>query len=333
MHGDTMTSHPTARLPRRTLLAAAVALAAALPSGGAFAQAFPNKPVRIVVNNAPGGAVDVVARVIAQPLQEALGQPVVIENKGGAGGLLGGEQVATAAPDGYTLLATAGSMVAIGPHLYKKMAFDPAKLVPVAAAGRATLFLVTRAEVPVKNVDQFVKHLKANPGKLTFGSAGNGSSLHLAGEMLKSMTGTYAVHVPYRGASPAIQDMLAGPVDFMFDSGTSLEHVKSGKLNLLAVGNLQRATLYPDTPTMQELKGFDAGSTYGFFAPPGTPADVVAKLNREINKVLAMKPVRDRLLAIGAEATPMSPAEFGAVTEADSKRYGAVIRERKITLD
>jgi len=334
MHHNNKTAANTTR--RSTLLATALAgaIAALLPAA-THAQAWPSRPLKIIVNNAPGGGVDVIARVIAQPLQEALGQPVVIENKGGAGGMLGGEVTAAAAPDGYTLLATAGSMVAIGPHLYRKMNFDPAKLVPLAAAGRATLFLVTRPEAPAKNVDQLVKYLKAHPGKLSFWSAGNGSSLHLAGEMMKRMTGTYAVHVPYRGASPAVQDMLAGQADFMFDSGTSLEQVKAGKLNLLAVGNQQRATLYTDVPTMQEagLQGFDAGSTYGFFAPPGTPPDIVARLNREINKVLATKAVRDRLLAIGAEASPMSPAEFAALTDADSRRYGAIIRERKITLE
>ena len=322
---------------RRQLLIAGAAALAGVPTGAALAQAgaFPSKPVRIIVNNAPGGAVDVVARVIAQPLQEALGQPVVIENRGGAGGLLGGEAVAKAPADGYTLLATAGSMVVISPHLQRNMPFDPDKLVPVAAAGRATLFLVVRADVPARSVGELVQLMKSQPGKLSFGSAGNGSSLHIAGEMFKSQTGTFAVHVPYRGASPAIQDLLAKNLDFVFDSGTALEHVRNGRLRLLAVANQARSSMFPDTPTMEQagIKGFDAGSTYGFLAPAGTPPEVVARLNAEINKILAQKPVRDRLMAIGAEPTPMSPAEFRAVLADDSRRFGAIIRERKITVE
>jgi tripartite-type tricarboxylate transporter receptor subunit TctC len=227
-------------------------------------------------------------------------------------------------------------MVAIGPHLYKKMPFDPAKaLTPVAAAGRATLFLLVRPGLPAQNIGEFIKFLKANPGKLSYGSAGNGSSLHLAGEMFKSHAGVFAVHVPYRGAGQAIVDLLAGQVDFVFDSGVGLEHVRSGKLRMLAVANRSRSSLFPDVPTLHEagLKGFDAGSTYGYFAPAGTPADVIARLNREINRTLALKPVRDRLTAIGAEPTPLSPAEFGAVTAADSERFGAIVRERRIGLD
>lgn len=322
---------------RRRLLGTAAATLGLVASSASCAQAgaFPNKPIRIVVNNAPGGAVDVVARVVAQPLQEALGQPVVVENRGGAGGLLGGEAVAKAAPDGYTLLATAGSMVVISPHLQRNLPFDPEKLVPVAAAGRATLFLLVRPEVPAKSVDDLIRHMKANPGRLSFGSAGNGSSLHIAGEMFKSQTGTFAVHVPYRGAAPAIQDLLAKNLDFVFDSGTGLEQVRAGRLRLLAVANKARSSMFADVPTMDQagVKGFDAGSTYGFLAPAGTPPDVVARLNAEVNKILANKPVRDRLMAIGAEPTPMSQAEFKTVLMDDSQRFGAIIRERKITVE
>ena len=322
---------------RRHVLAGLAAMLAGLPAGVALAQAggFPNKPIRIIVNNAPGGAVDVVARTIGQPLQEALGQPVVIENRGGAGGLLGGEAVAKAAADGYTLLCTAGSMVVISPHLQRNLPFDPEKLVPVAAAGRATLFLLARPDVPARTVDELVRHMKANPGRLSFGSAGNGSSLHIAGEMFKSQTGTFAVHVPYRGASPAIQDLLAKNLDFVFDSGTGLEQVRAGKLRLLAVANKARSSMFPDTPTMEQagIQGFDAGSSYGFLAPAGTPPEVVARLNTEINKILAQKSVRERLMAIGAEPTPMSAAEFRTVLADDSRRFGAIIRERKITIE
>ncbi|UUX94520.1 tripartite tricarboxylate transporter substrate binding protein [Aquabacterium sp. J223] len=323
-------------LPRRRLLAAAASPLAALLPSTASAQGFPSKPVRIVVNNATGGATDLLARAISQPVQEGLGQSVVVDNRGGAGGLLGGEVVATSAPDGHTMLLTAGSMVAIGPHLYKKMPFDPVKdLVPVAPLGRATLFLLVRPAVPANNVQEFIRHLKANPGKLSYGSAGNGSSLHLAGEMFKSQAGVFAVHVPYRGAGPAIQDLLAGQIDFIFDSGTGLEQVRAGKLKLLAVANLQRSSQFPDVPTLNEsgLKGFDAGSTYGLFAPAGTPADAVQRVNREVVRALGMKNVRDRIQSMGAEPTPGTPADLARITADDSRRFGAIVRERKIALD
>jgi tripartite-type tricarboxylate transporter receptor subunit TctC len=322
----------------RRLARGAGALLASVLAFAASAQTadFPSKPVRVIVNNPPGGAVDVIARVIASSMQDALGQPVVIDNRGGAGGFVGGQAVATAPADGYTILATAGSMVAIGPHLYKTMPFDPAKaLVPVAPAARATLFLLVRPGIPAQNVDQFVRHLKANPGKLSYASAGNGSSLHLAGEMFKSQAGVFAVHVAYRGAGPALQDLLAGQTEFIFDSGTGLEQVRAGKLRLLAIANKARSSLFPDVPTLDEsgLKGFDAGTTYGFYAPTGTPPDVVARLNREINRALGLAPVRDRLTAIGAEPTPGTPADLTTIMADDSRRFGAIVRERKIVLE
>ncbi|MBL0421100.1 tripartite tricarboxylate transporter substrate binding protein [Ramlibacter sp. AW1] len=334
MNGDLLDA-----IARRELLRRAGLGALALAAGSsALAQAgdYPRRPIRVVVNNAAGGGVDVVARAITQPMSEAIGQPVVIDNRGGAGGLIGGEAVAKADADGYTLLATAGSMVVIAPHLYRKIAFDPMKdLVPVAPAGRATLFLVVRQGIPVQNVDQFIRHLKANAGKLSYGSAGNGSSLHLAGEMFKQQAGVDAVHVPYKGAAPAIQDLLGGQLDFMFDSGTALEHVRSGRLRLLAVANMARSSLFPDVPTLDQsgLKGFDAGSTYGFFAPANTPAEVVNRLNTEINRTMSLKPVRDRLMAIGAEPTQGTPQQFAAVLREDSRRFGEIVRERKITIE
>jgi tripartite-type tricarboxylate transporter receptor subunit TctC len=333
--------HPPKRPPllnRRQLqlglLGTAAGLAAVTPL--ARAQSWPGKPIRIIVNVPPGGAVDQIARAIGQPLQTALGQPVVVENRAGAGGLLGGELVAKSAPDGTTLLVSAGSMGAIAPHLYAKPPIDPQKdLVPIAGAARALLFLLIKPTLPVTDLKSFVAYLKANPGKLSYGSAGNGTSPHLAGEMFKSQAGVFAVHVPYRGAAPALQDLLAGQVDFVFDSGIGLEHVKTGRVKLLAVGNLTRSSQFPTTPTIQEagMPGFDAGTTYGVYAPVGTPAEVVARLNQEINKALALRAVQERITALGAEPTPGSPADFAAVMQGDYRRFGQIVRERNIKSD
>ena len=319
---------------RRALLA--IGLAAAVSSPAALAQAWPAKPVRVVVNFPPGGAADQLARMIGQPLQDALGQPVVIENRGGANGNIGGEAVAKSAPDGYTLLMSSGGMVSVNPHLYPRMAFDPAKdLVPVAAAARVAVYLVAKPALPVNNVQEFIRYVKANPGKLSFGSPGNGSSPHLAAEMMKSQAGLFAVHVPYRGAAPALQDLLAGQLDFYFDPGIGLQHARAGRLKLLAVGSMKRSPLFPDVPTLHEagLKNFDADSVFGFYAPAGTPPEVVNRLNSEINKILRTKPIQDRIVALGGEALPISPAEFGARATEDSKRFGAIIRERRIAAD
>ena len=302
----------------------------------AAAQSWPTKPVKIVVNFPPGGAADQIARAIGVPLAEALGQPVVVENRGGANGNLGGEMVAKSPADGYTLLMSSGGMVSVNPHIYARMPFDPAKdLVPVASAARVLVFLVAKPNFPANNIQEFLAHVKANPGRLSYGSAGNGSSPHLAGEMMKSQAGLFAVHVPYRGAAPALQDVLAGQLDFYFDPGIGLGQVRAGKLKLLAVGSMKRSPLFPNVPTLDEagLKGFDADSVFGFYAPAGTPADVVNRVNREINKILGTQALKDRIQNLGGEALPLTPAEFGARATDDSKRFGAIIRERKISGD
>ena len=329
---------PKPTSPQRRQLAAALALAtlATLAAPAAWAQAWPAKPLRVVVNFPPGGAADQLARVIAQPLQEALGQPVVVENRAGAGGNLGGDVVAKAAADGYTLLFSSGGMVSVNPHIYARMPFDPARdLAPVAAAARVLVFLVVRADSPITDFKGFLAELKAHPGRMSFGSPGNGSSPHLAAEMMKGMTGTFAVHVPYRGAAPALTDLLAGQIDFLFDPGIAVPHIRAGKLRLLAVGSPARSPLFPDSPTLQELglAGFDADTVFGFYAPAGTPAAVVTRLNGEINRILGTAAVRERINAIGGVPAPQSPAEFQAKMAEDSRRFGAIVRERKIVGD
>ncbi|MFZ5567674.1 MAG: Bug family tripartite tricarboxylate transporter substrate binding protein [Pseudomonadota bacterium] len=322
---------------RRTALGALVAAAGLLPMAQAQAQAYPTKPVKVIVTFPPGGVADVLARLVAAPLQDALGQPVVVENRAGSGGNIGGDAVAKSAADGYTLLMSSGGLVSVNPHIYAKMPFDPTKdITPVASVARVAVFLVTRNNLPVNNAQELLAYMKANPGKLSYGSPGNGSSPHLAGEMFKSMTNTFAVHVPYRGAAPALNDLLAGQIDYTFDPGIGLTHVRAGRLKLLAVGSPQRSGLFPDTPTVDQatgLKGFDADSYFGFYAPAGTPAAVITRLNTEINKILNTQATKDRIAALGGEAAPMSPQAFAAKAAEDSKRFGALIRERGIKGD
>ena len=322
---------PFSPLRRRCLLAAGLV---ALGPGVALAQdAWPTRPVRLVINFPPGSSPDVLGRALLQPLQQAFGQPFVAENRAGASGMIGAEAV-TKATDGHTLLVTAGSTITTNRHLYAKMPFDPATdLAPVAALARITLFLVVRPELGVNTVDDLIALDRSRPGKLSYGSAGNATGPHLAGEMFKSQTKVTSVHVPYKGASPALQDLLAGQVDYLFDPGIALPHVRAGKLKLLAVATLKRSPAFPDVPTLDEagLKGFDAGTTHGVYAPAGTRADVVTRLNAEINKALANTSVRSQVANMGAEPTPLSLSQFVAQMDGDSKRYAAIIKERNIT--
>lgn len=329
----------TLAFPNLTRRTWAMLAAAALATTGTPALAddnWPSKPVKLIVNFPPGGAADQIARAVAQPLQEALGQPVVIENRGGSGGNIGGVAVAKAPPDGYTLLMSSGGMVSVNPFIYRNMPFDPMKdLVPVAAAARVLVFLVTRPDFPAQDAKAFLAHLKANPGKTSFGSAGNGSSPHLAAEMMLAQAGLQATHVPYRGAAPALTDLLGGQIDFAFDPGVAIPHIQAGKLKLLAVGSPKRSPLFPQAPTLDEigLKGFDADTVFGLYAPAGTPPTVVDRLNREVNRILALPGPRERILALGGEALPMTPAQFHDKALEDTRRFGQIIRERKIVAD
>ena len=320
----------------RTWIVATALAAAVLAAPPAQAQTWPSKPIKVIVNFPPGGAADQIARAVSQPLQDALGQPVVVENRGGSGGNLGGDAVAKSPADGNTLLMSSGGMVSVNPHIYARMPFDPAKdLVPVAAAARVLVFLVVRSESPLQDFAAFRADLKGNPGKRSFGSPGNGSSPHLAAAMMKSMTATFAVHVPYRGAAPALTDLLGAQLDFLFDPGIAIPHIRAGRLRLLAVGSPSRSPLFPTTPTLDELglKGFDADTVFGFYAPAGTPAAVVTRLNTEINRILASAAMKERIQALGGVPAPMTPAEFQAKAAQDSQRFGAIIRERKIVGD
>lgn len=319
----------------RSATAAFLALALGSPLL-ALAQAWPAKPIRLIVNLPPGTSPDVVARAIATPLSQALGQSIVVDNRSGAAGIVGADLAAKAAPDGYTILLSSGSAMAIQPHIMPKLPFDPNKdLVPVAAGARIELFLVSRSGLPFDNYADFVKYAKANPGKLSYGTPGTGSSPHIAGEMLKVQAGIFAVHIPYRGSAPALVDLLGGAVDYAFDPGIALQHIHSGRLRLLAVASTKRSPLFPNTPTLIELglPGLDGGTTHGFWAPAGTPPAIIERLNTEVNRALALPAVAAAIRGLGAEPTPMTPTQFSSVIQSDSRRYAAVIKERKITQD
>ncbi len=326
---------------RRHLIGAGATFAAlsALPTLPARAQTpgWPMaRPIRLIVNFPAGGSPDAVARAVAAPLAQALGQQIVIDNRGGAGGMIGAEAAAKSAPDGYTFLLSSGSAAAIVPLITPKMPYDPAKdLVPVAAGARLELFLVVRADAPYKTFAEFIEHMKRNPGRLSYGSPGNGTSPHIAGEMMKSQAGVFSVHIPYRGSAAVLQDLLGGQLDYTFDPGIAFPHVRSGRLRLLGVASLKRIRMFPDAPTLDELglKGFDAGTTHGFWAPAGVPAEIIDRMNREINRALGTQPVIDAIRALGAEPTPISPKAFGDVIKADMERYRKIIVERKITGD
>lgn len=317
-------------LNRRLALAATAALAAALAAPAALAQKFPDKPLKLIVNFPPGGAADVIGRALGQALSESLKQQVVVENRPGANGNLGADAVAKSAGDGYTLLMSSGGAVTVNPFLYTKMPFDAERdLVPVASVARVLVFLMTHPSVPVNSAQEFVAYARANPGKLSYGSAGTGSSPHLAGEMFARQAKFQAQHVPYKGAAPALTDLLAGQIQFMFDPGPGLRHAKDGKLKLLAVGSPKRSSQVPDTPTLAEvgMTGFDADTVFGIYAPNGTPAPVVAQLHDEINKALATPKVQEVIKGIGGEPAALTRAEFIAGQQRDRERFGAFIKE------
>jgi tripartite-type tricarboxylate transporter receptor subunit TctC len=318
---------------RRLGLALLVSLVCSAP---AWAQSWPAKPIRLVVNFAPGGAADVIARALGPQLSQALKQPVVIDNKPGAGGNIGSGEVAKSPNDGYTLLMSSGGAITINPLIYNKMSFDPEKdLVAVAAVSRVLVYLETNPSVPANNLREFIAYARANPGKLSFGSPGQGSSPHLAGEMLKRMAKLEAAHVPYKGAGPALTDVLGGQVQFWFDPGPGLKHVKEGKLKLLGVGSGKRSPLYPDLPTLSEsgLPGFDADSLFGIYAPTGTPPAVVTRLHAEINTALQLPAVADAIKVLGAEPAVMSREEFIERHAKERERFGGLVKELGLKVD
>lgn len=328
------------RLSRRRLLITAAAVAfAPLP---ALAQsAWPNKPVRIVVPFAPAGTTDILARALAPELSRAFGQPFIIENKPGAGGNLGADLVAKSG-DGHTLLMGTVGTHAINPALYARMPYDHVKdFVPVTlVAGVPNVLVMNPAKAEamgIKGVPDLIRVAKANPGKLNMASSGNGTSIHLAGELFKTMTGTYMVHFPYRGSGPALLDLMGGNMDLMFDNlPSAMPHIKAGKLKALAVTSAERSSALPDLPTVAEagpLKGFEASSWFGLLAPAGTAPEVVNRLQQETAKALATPALKERLQAQGAIPSGMSPADFAKFIAAETKKWAAVVKASGATVD
>jgi tripartite-type tricarboxylate transporter receptor subunit TctC len=321
------------KLPRRRFLhLAAGAVAMPAVSRIARAQAYPSRPVRIVVGFAAGGSSDIGARLIGQWLQERLGQPFVIENRPGAATNIATETVVRAPPDGYTLLMV-GPSSTINATLYDKLSFVFLRdIAPVASTIRQPQIILASPTLAAKNVPELIANAKANPGKITMASAGTGSSGHLAGEMFKMMAGVNLVHVPYRGAGPALTDLLGGQVlTSVVGTTGSIEYIRTGKLRALAVTTTTRAAALPDVPTVSEfLPGFDAGDLLGVGAPRNTPAEIVDQLNREINAALADPKIKARFADLGGTALALTPAEYGKLLADETEKWGKVIRAANI---
>lgn len=317
-----------------------LALMFALSSLQAVAQAaasYPNKPIKIIVPFPPGGATDILARAIGAELQKTFNQSVIVENKPGGGGNLGADAVAKSAPDGYTLVMGTVGTHAINMSLYSKMPYDAVKdFEPVVLVAGVPNLLVVHPSVNAKNVKELTALAKAMPGKLNVASSGNGTSIHMAAELYKVMAGVDILHVPYKGSSPAVTDLLGGQVQLMFDNMPSaLPHAKAGKLRPLAVTSLKRSASFPDVPTMDEegLKGFDATSWFGLLAPAGTPKDIVAKLNKAAVASLATVEMKERLAANGADPVGNSPAEFAAFIKAENEKWAKIVKASGARVD
>ena len=312
----------------------ALLLVAALPS---IAQTFPAKPLRLVVPFPPGGPLDVVGRLVAQQLGERWGQNVVVENKPGAGGNIGADFVAKSTPDGYTVVMGALSTHAVNPSLYSKMPYDAQKdFAPITRVAITPNVLVVNPALPVNSVKELIAYAKAHPGKLSFGSGSTGSAGHLAGELFKVDAGIDMVHIPYKGAAPATQALLAGDTQLMFDNlANAMAQVKAGKLRALAVTTAERSKLAPDLPTMAEagVPGFDISTWFGLFAPAGTPPAIIGKWNADVVRILDSPEMRERLAAQGAEAAPDSPDDFARFVSDELQKYARIVKASGARVD
>lgn len=305
-------------------------------AGGAFAQTYPTKPIRLIVAFPPGGATDITARTIGHKLSESLGQPVVIDNRPGAGSNIGTEIAAKASPDGYTLfMCTIAN--SINHTLYKNLPFDLVKdFAPVTQATSVTSFLVVHPSLPVKSVKELIELAKSKPGQLNYASSGIGTSPHLAAEMFKTMAGVDMLHIPYKGTAPELTDLLAGVVKIAFETTPAvLPRVKAGKLRALAVNSAKRTPLLPDVPTMSEsgLPGFEVTSWNGVLVPAGTPKEIITQLHSEIVKVLQMPDVKERLSSLGADPVGNTPEQFATFIQAEIKKWAKVIKDSGARVD
>ena len=328
---------------RRRLLAGA-ALASLLPAAARAQGAWPTKPVRIVVPFAAGGTTDILARAVAQELTRSLGQSFVVDNKAGAGGNIGADIVAKSAADGYTLLMGTVGTQSINKWLYAKMPFDPQKdFQPITLVAGVPNVMVVNTEKAaargINSVADFIKYAKANPGKLNMASSGNGTSIHLAGELFKAMTGTYMTHFPFGGSNPALLSLLSGDMDVMFDNlPSAMPHIKSGKLKALAVTSSARSAALPDVPTVEQaggpaLKGFEASSWFGLLAPDGTPMEIVNRVQQETAKALATPAMKERLSAQGAIPSGNTPQQFAQLIDRELKKWQPVVKASGAKID
>ena len=321
---------------RRSLTVAALSLLSLGASVSSQAQAWPNKPIRIVVGFAPGGTTDVMARLMAQHLSESLGQSVVIDNKPGASSNIAAAEVARAAPDGYTLLISPTSVETANPSLFKSSPVLPSRdLTPVAGIGKTQMYLVAKPQTTAKDVRDLVAQAKAQPGKLSYASAGAGTPPHLACELFKQATATDILHVPYRGAAPALQDVLSGQADFVCDPGIAFPHIRTGKAKLLAIVSEKRSPFFPDVPTVAEqgFKGNYMDIWFGMWAPNGIAPEIVARLNRELAKALAQPAVKARYADLGAENVALDNAEFRNLLATEGRMLSTLIRDQKISVE
>ncbi len=336
---------PVFKPNRRLVLAACTAAAMfSIASPAAAQAAWPQKPVRIVVPFAAGGTTDILARAVAPELAKAFGQPFIVDNRAGAGGNVGAEIVARSPPDGYTLLMGTVGTHGINRALYSKLPYDPIKdfapITMVAAVPNVMEMNADKARaLGIRNVADFIKYAKANPGKLNMASSGNGTSIHLAGELFKSMTGTFMAHIPYRGSGPALLDMVSGNADVMFDNlPASLPQIRGGKLVPLAVTSSKRSAALPDVPTVEEaggpaLKGYEASSWFGLLAPAGTPPEIVERLQQEVARSLGTPAIKEKLLAQGAIPSGNTPAEFARLIDREHIKWAKVVKESGAKVD
>lgn len=327
----------TSRRTRRALVLAALASPLAMHGGRVAAQsAYPGKPIRLVVPFPPAGATDILSRELARQLSDRLKQQVIVDNRPGAGGTLGSDIVAKSAPDGYTIQMATSSTHSIGPSLNPKIPYNAqTDFTPVAHVADSANVLLVAPNVKAATVAELVALLKSRPGQFNYGSSGNGTIVHLTGELFKSMTGTFVVHIPYRGTALVIPDMVSGQIHLMFDNvASALPHLKDGRVRALAVTSLQRSALLPQLPTVAEaVPGFESTTWFGVFGPKGLPAEVTARLNGEINAVLKSPEFIERLKTLGYDAAGGSAAQFAKVVAADAAKWARLIRERKITTE
>lgn len=318
----------------KRLLLAALSLCCPL---AALAQAYPTKPIRVIVGFAPSGGTDIAARTLSQRLAETLGQSIVIDNRPGAGGTLGNALAATAAPDGYTLLMTANGPHAIAPSLYASLPYSIFKdYASISLVATNPYVLLLHPSLPATSVKEFIAWLIANPNQANFSSAGNGTPAHLAGELFKAMAGVTMTHVPYKGAAPALMGLMGGQVNVLFSEMlTAAPHLKSGKVRALAVTTAARTAFLPDLPTISEtgLAGYDVSVWYGLLAPAGTPKAIIARLNSEVVRALQTQDVKERFSSMGSTASASTPAEFDALIKRDYEKWARVIKNAGIKLE